>query len=274
VSAVEESKFKRPSLRGHPGSLFKRIFRGWTFLVWLAAVFFAIWLYATGIQFGEIMGVVDAVVEPVAPLETSRLISVDVVLGQRVKAGDVVAKMDTSVLDAEMAVASAEMTEAEQTVSGYQRDMLQTVRQCEMAIKDAEAALETANIQYQRDKAELDELVKEQNRRDGLVSKKLISEAEASVLRPQIAALEHAIVAYPALIKIQEKRLEGVQKEKEHVKSWLRLEGNGDVSAAIRQKMSVRSAIFKATLEMQRLQKRSEERRVGKECRSRWSPYH
>ena len=24
----------------------------------------------------------------------------------------------------------------------------------------------------------------------------------------------------------------------------------------------------------QRIQKRSEERRVGKECRSRWSPYH
>ena len=27
-------------------------------------------------------------------------------------------------------------------------------------------------------------------------------------------------------------------------------------------------------LYLQRLQRRSEERRVGKECRSRWSPYH
>ena len=28
------------------------------------------------------------------------------------------------------------------------------------------------------------------------------------------------------------------------------------------------------TGEVAKLQKRSEERRVGKECRSRWSPYH
>ena len=29
-----------------------------------------------------------------------------------------------------------------------------------------------------------------------------------------------------------------------------------------------------ATIAVRRLEKRSEERRVGKECRSRWSPYH
>ena len=28
------------------------------------------------------------------------------------------------------------------------------------------------------------------------------------------------------------------------------------------------------SLEVERLEHRSEERRVGKECRSRWSPYH
>ena len=33
---------------------------------------------------------------------------------------------------------------------------------------------------------------------------------------------------------------------------------------------SVKTALRKASLEA----KRSEERRVGKECRSRWSPYH
>ena len=35
-------------------------------------------------------------------------------------------------------------------------------------------------------------------------------------------------------------------------------------------RMKVRSALLKTTTEVGR----SEERRVGKECRSRWSPYH
>jgi len=247
--------FKRPTLWNHPRVLVARLLRGWTLVAWLAACVLAIFLYSAGFQFGEMMGVVETVVEPVTPLETARLVSVDVTLGQRVKAGDVVAKMDTGVLDAEIALAKAEMAEAEQTVSGYQRDMLQTVRQCEIAIKDAEAAIETINIQYQSDKAELDELAKEQKRRDAMMAKKLISETEASVLRPQIAALEHALAAYPSLLKVQTRRLEQVKKEQVDMKSWLRVEGDGDISTAIRQKMSVRSVIFKATLDMRILRR-------------------
>ena len=40
----------------------------------------------------------------------------------------------------------------------------------------------------------------------------------------------------------------------------------GVVSASARGSLRMKSALFSAT--------RSEERRVGKECRSRWSPYH
>jgi len=34
------------------------------------------------------------------------------------------------------------------------------------------------------------------------------------------------------------------------------------------------ASFYGAGLDVERLYKRSEERRVGKECRSRWSPYH
>ena len=37
---------------------------------------------------------------------------------------------------------------------------------------------------------------------------------------------------------------------------------------------SLTAGHFMALTLMKRLQMRSEERRVGKECRSRWSPYH
>ena len=36
----------------------------------------------------------------------------------------------------------------------------------------------------------------------------------------------------------------------------------------------VAQALFVSTATISRTAKRSEERRVGKECRSRWSPYH
>ena len=41
-----------------------------------------------------------------------------------------------------------------------------------------------------------------------------------------------------------------------------------------RERITIPSADFKSCLQSSRLSRRSEERRVGKECRSRWSPYH
>ena len=45
-----------------------------------------------------------------------------------------------------------------------------------------------------------------------------------------------------------------------------------DMDAA--QKVVQKTAILKAKIESYNRLVRSEERRVGKECRSRWSPYH
>ena len=39
-------------------------------------------------------------------------------------------------------------------------------------------------------------------------------------------------------------------------------------------KMSAKSYYYDPAYQTQETLKRSEERRVGKECRSRWSPYH
>lgn len=252
---AEENKFKRPSLHNHPKALISRLLRGWTLLVWLAACILAVCLYSTSFQFGEMIGVVETIAEPVAPLETARLLSLGVMIGHRVKAGDVVAKMDTSLLDARMAVDEAKIVEAEETIAGYQQSMLQLVRQGEMTIKDAEAALEVCKIQQVRDTAELEELTKEQKRRDDLLAKKLISEVEASVLRPQIAAMEHAIAASPALIKVQERRLEEVNKEKEDMKVWLRVGKDDDISKVISHKMETRNAVFGSSRELRKIRR-------------------
>src|SRR2546430_5678578 len=49
-----------------------------------------------------------------------------------------------------------------------------------------------------------------------------------------------------------------------------RLDGNADVKRPISNDMSTQTGSYHRTERYTR----SEERRVGKECRSRWSPYH
>ena len=57
---------------------------------------------------------------------------------------------------------------------------------------------------------------------------------------------------------------------------WYRHNDTGALSMALFVFVSnaLRAALHKAGLDDERMSDRSEERRVGKECRSRWSPYH
>lgn len=215
-------------------------------MAWLAAALLAVYLYSASFQVGQMMGTVEVVAEPVAPLETARLTSVDVRVGQIVKAGDVVAVMDASQLAANMAVDDAKTAEAEGTISGYQQNILKMVQETESMILDAEAAIETEKIKQERDTAELAELKKEQARLDGLLAKRLIDESMASALRPTIAMLEHSLAASPGLIKVQERKLDQAKKQREETKTWLRLDAQKDVGAAIRDKMKARAAIFES----------------------------
>ena len=47
-----------------------------------------------------------------------------------------------------------------------------------------------------------------------------------------------------------------------------------DNPSCIRRTISFCEAVFDDNVEVEGVRARSEERRVGKECRSRWSPYH
>lgn len=260
-----ETSFKRPTLRRSYRIWLRSLFRGWTFAAWLAAAVLAIYLASTNTQFGEIAGVVETAAEPVAPLETARLVAVNVRIGQFVKAGDTVAAMDTSMVDAEVSLADAEMAEERDTISGYQRDILQMAQRSESAVSDAETALETATIQQARDTAELAELRKEQRRREDLLAKRLVGEELASELRPAIAALEQGLAASPALIKVQARRSEQAQKERNDMRIWLRIDGDRDVSAAIRDKARARMAVSESNGDLARRRRENYQLRAARD---------
>ena len=48
----------------------------------------------------------------------------------------------------------------------------------------------------------------------------------------------------------------------------------GEVIAVIGPSGSGKSTLLRCLNKLETINRRSEERRVGKECRSRWSPYH
>ncbi len=85
------------------GSQFRRnVLSKWPVLVWIGVAFLTWSIYRQGTNFERINGIVYAEHESVAPLETGRLVSVELEKGDRVRAGQTVAKMDTSVIKSEI----------------------------------------------------------------------------------------------------------------------------------------------------------------------------
>ena len=245
-----ENQYRSPRSKMLARVYVRRALRNWPVLVWAAVIVVVVLLYSRTVQFGEMMGVVETIEEPVAPLETARLKAVFVEVGQRVEKGDVLAQMDTSLIEAELAMRQAELIEARETITGYQQNILQMLRQFEAAVKDAEAALQTTLLNQQRDAALLEVLGSELKRREDLLAKRLVNEQDVSALRAQVAALEQTVQGYPALIAVQERRIADAIAQRENMQKWLRATEGEDPSKAIEQKMAARNETLRATVEM------------------------
>ena len=228
--------------------------RQWTFLVWLAVVVAATALYLDQSSLSGFTGIVETSFEPVAPLETARLASLEVALGDVVRAGDILARMDTTPVDAQLAVEEAMLLEAESSISGYQQNILQLARQFDEAVRQAETSLRQERMAQARDAAELASLRKEMARREELLARRLISETEVSELRPRIAALEEAQAATPAIVDSLEQALAEARRNHEDMVEWLRIEEGQSISAAIEDKLEARSAILANSLAQRRQQ--------------------
>jgi multidrug resistance efflux pump len=232
----------------------RRIIRTWPLLVWLAAIAVVVVLHSNGTTFGDMTGVVEIREELVAPLESARLIEINVTIGQQIKAGDIIAQMDTSMLEASKATAIAEQQEAQNSIAGYQQDILQLSQQFNGVIQNAETQIINIQIDKASNLAELTELKKEQQRRETLADQNIINRQELSELRPEIAGLQQRVDAYPSLLEIHKQQLNTAKTELDDLKRWLRLENNQKVSNVIQAKMQSRNQIIEAQLAMLNLQ--------------------
>ena len=235
----------------------QRIVRNWPFLLWLAVLVFITAFYSRNQQFGQMVGTVEVIEEDVVPRETARLVSLNVEVGQSVKKGDVLAQMDTSLIDAQIAVEEATLRDARDTFNRDQRGMVAAAQQSETAVKGAETALKTEQMRQSSDAAEVAELRRELKRREDLFANHLIDEMSVNELRPKIAALEQSLAAYPKLIEISGQTWESAVKLHDAMQNCLRLDQAGNLQGAISNKTASSLSIIDASRQLALERKKS-----------------
>ncbi|MDI1479152.1 biotin/lipoyl-binding protein [Polyangium sp. y55x31] len=88
---------------------------------------------------GHVVGFAEATPEAIAPTEIAKVAAVHVRVGDEVTPGQIVAELDTSAIDAEIAVAEAEKTRLEADVRAAEAEMLQKL-DADLASLEREAA--------------------------------------------------------------------------------------------------------------------------------------
>jgi len=243
---TDAKSFKRPRLTNYPRLWRSRLRRNWPFLLWVGVLVFIAAFYSRNEQFGQMTGTVETIEEPIAPLETSRLLSVSVLPGQAVTAGQAVAQMDTALIDAEIAVQAATLREAQDVITGYQENMLQAQSTAQTAMDRADATLRIEERLQKSDVAELAVLKEELKRLEGLLARGLINEMDVAALRAQTAPLEQAVASSPPVLEVLRRQLDDARRSHDVLQTWMRMDGSRDISEAIKSKMAARNATIEA----------------------------
>ena len=246
----KKTKYKRPTMRTHPHHMWRRLVRGWPVLAWLAIAGLAAVLYRGSADLGGMSGIVDTTAWPVAPSESAILSSLHVTVGQEVKEGDLLASMDTAVHDAAIAEIQAAMFDADLALANLERNMLDTVKTFDSAIREATLAIEDLKGRQGRDTARLAQMHAQLSKLESLYKKAVIPETDLAALRPDVVGLEHEVAAYPTLLRMEKERLANARDEQQRLASSLRLE-SGEEITDLRKTFQRRATAQRAVYESQ-----------------------
>lgn len=208
----------------------------WPFLVWMGACLAAFWLYSknpASFQEAGVRGVVDAETVSLASVEVARIQKIKVVPGQHVARGEVMVEMDTAMIARDVTADLLDAITIDTAFGDTHQDLLQAVSQRLDAIADIETELALCKQDFEREKAELDALEAEQERRNKLFRDHIIDEITCNELQPALHALERAVRLYPARVATFEKQLQTAQTSYRHIATWLDYHDGESLSTAI-----------------------------------------
>lgn len=195
----------------HPKVWWSRIKVKWPILVWAAAAWGAWTLHQARPPANDLIGIVSISEERAAPLETARLLEVPVAVGQWVEAGEVLARFDSTSLDADLIA-----------------ERLRVDRQFTQLVQNADNALREARLEQARDEAELAALNSEWERLAGLREQNLTDDLELARVRIPREALAKAVEMYPAFIENLQSQYDEAMRMREDAGAWLDDESAGN----------------------------------------------
>ena len=214
---MEHKSYHRERLQATPKMWMRRILRVVCLLLAVALVPAVLVLRMRADATVEFMGLVESGAENVGPVESSRIVSIEVAAGQRVKAGDVLVRLDPSERLLSESIDDIRISEFEQSLAKRRETVAESERQCRRLVHEAEVKLEESKMQRVRDQAELSGLEAEMARLKPLVEKRMVSELELSSLRPKADSLKGTVSQYGPLIAALERRLAAAKKDLDEI---------------------------------------------------------
>ena len=180
----------------HP--LFRHLMGGWSFLVWLAMIGVTYLCYINGGSFLPLNGQVQVVQENVATLETAKLTKIMVIAGQAVKCGDVIALLDSSLIDLRIDEVRVKLRRERQQEA---LDTLDRHRRFVTEVQELRKTISETEMQQQSAKSSQAVLADRYQALGGFLKKGLVSDTEYTKVGVELAALEPKISKYPELIE-------------------------------------------------------------------------
>lgn len=192
---MTKKEFKRPALRHRGRNLIRQTFNGWPWLIWIGAAIAVLILLPGGMHRVRFYGVAERTYEYVSPLESGRLKSLLVNLGDPIHEGMLIGELDNESLASEVLMDQASLMKT--------RDKVQSIR-CD---------IQSLKLDQAKTAAELKTLEGQWKRTEDLRAKNLILEQDVEDVRPQIEATKDVLAHYPKLIAQLEQRLQLIEAD-------------------------------------------------------------
>lgn len=192
---MTKKTFKRPAMRHRRRHLIRQLFNGWPWVIWLGAAIAVLLLLPGGMNRVRFYGVAERTYEYVSPLESGRLISLNVNLGDPIHAGQLIGELDNQSLATQLLMDQASLMKTRDKVHSIRYDV------------------ENLRLEEAKTAADLKALEGQWARTEELRAKNLILEQEVEDIRPQIEATKDVLSHYPKLITQLQERLQVLEKE-------------------------------------------------------------
>ena len=184
-------------------------------MIFAASVGVAAWLYFDGSHRSHIKGFVQGETIDIAPLQLGRVVSVGVEPGQPVRAGQVVAVLDSSSLDSEIRILEAERMELAARITAdktaVERAHRNDARRLDNDVEQLRLALSREEEAYFRAKAEVTALEEERKRLRRLVDDRLATADDLARLDVRYAAVEKEVQDKPRTIRLLREQLRSAE---------------------------------------------------------------